>query len=325
MAGAIATVKSVDIADDEGVILGVRALVLVRTGPFTGEDIVCNVVQDLRNEAIVLPVVGSTVFVDIDDSGVGYILGRIPGGEDNPIPKSAAGVATTLDALSTTQVIEPPKGVGIRNYIRGAPYVIRLKGTQEGYCGELYIETDDQADSPDGKNGSFIRIVRDPTTGKFAIKLRDATGASITILDGIIVLQSPNGENAIRVGDDGIFLSGTDIGISASNTLSLQGGIYMNATDPLSAQPAIRGTSGQTGIPSLSVFIGSLAMASVQITLPTPCGDVTVKQNLPFPALNLPLPPPFPNLNLKLWIPLPDCSLLAHTGSAPEPPEDSKP
>jgi phage tail protein X len=41
----------------------------------------------------------------------------------------------------------------------------------------------------------------------------------------------------------------------------------------------------------------------------------------PLPSLG-DFPPPFPP---KIPIPLPDCSAFEHTGSAPEPPEDSEP
>lgn len=66
-------------------------------------------------------------------------------------------------------------------------------------------------------------------------------------------------------------------------------------------------------------------MATTTVSIPTPCGTFTYK--IPIPGLP-PLPFP-PNLNFKFppdWsIPFPDCSLLKHTGSAPEPPEDSEP
>ena len=67
-------------------------------------------------------------------------------------------------------------------------------------------------------------------------------------------------------------------------------------------------------------------MAVIGIVIPTPCGPIVVKKNVPIPPfpdfsiyLNIKFPPEFP-------LPMPDCSLLNHiTGSAPEPPEDSEP
>jgi hypothetical protein len=67
-------------------------------------------------------------------------------------------------------------------------------------------------------------------------------------------------------------------------------------------------------------------MPSIPITIETPCGPKTVKIPLPLELPPLPslgdFPPPFPP---KIPIPLPDCSAFEHTGSAPEPEEDSLP
>lgn len=62
-----------------------------------------------------------------------------------------------------------------------------------------------------------------------------------------------------------------------------------------------------------------------KIQIQTPCGPigVTIPLVIPIPPIpSLPLSLPFPP---RFRIPLPDCSLLKHTGSAPEPPEDSHP
>jgi hypothetical protein len=67
-------------------------------------------------------------------------------------------------------------------------------------------------------------------------------------------------------------------------------------------------------------------VATLPLVIETPCGPKTIKVPLPdlvpIPdislLLNFVFPPPFP-------FPMPDCSVLDHTGSAPEPPEDSEP
>lgn len=66
-------------------------------------------------------------------------------------------------------------------------------------------------------------------------------------------------------------------------------------------------------------------MTWVPVVLPTPCGNITVY--VPAPALPpIPFPPDLPiPFFFDFKIPLPDCSLLKHTGSAPEPEEDSHP
>lgn len=65
-------------------------------------------------------------------------------------------------------------------------------------------------------------------------------------------------------------------------------------------------------------------MEWTEVPIPTPCGVIKVK----VPVLGLPaipFPPKLPELPKLPKLPLPDCSLLEHTGSAPDPPEDSEP
>ena len=65
-------------------------------------------------------------------------------------------------------------------------------------------------------------------------------------------------------------------------------------------------------------------MATIEVSIDTPCGTIGVKQDipLPFPSFQLPLPLPFPP---RFRIPLPDCSILKHTDSVADPAEDSQP
>ena len=63
----------------------------------------------------------------------------------------------------------------------------------------------------------------------------------------------------------------------------------------------------------------------VGISIPTPCGGITV-----YKVINLPFsfPPDFSffiNFPPKFHIPWPDCSWLCRANSAPEPASDSKP
>lgn len=66
-------------------------------------------------------------------------------------------------------------------------------------------------------------------------------------------------------------------------------------------------------------------MATVEASIPTPCGSFKYK----LPLLGLPSIPFPPSFDFKLpsfSIPFPDCSLLKHTEKGvPEPPEDSEP
>lgn len=65
-------------------------------------------------------------------------------------------------------------------------------------------------------------------------------------------------------------------------------------------------------------------MATITVTIPTPCGSIAVQ--LPAPVIPpFTFPPPF-SFTLPDWgFPLPDCSCIKHAGSAPEPEEDDHP
>lgn len=197
-------------------------------------------------------------FLDGKLSGTVVAVATVPGGAKDPVPESIAAVALTPEQLEREEVHAPPKGVGIRWYMRGAAFVVRLKGVAEGFAGELYIEADDQAASPDGKTGSFIRIVRGPD-GAFAVKMRDAAGASFECYKGEASVRSPNGENVFRVTDTGGAFVGKRFDVTA-DLIKLDGMVLMNVPAGAPIIPtmaALRGVSGPTGAPSVSVVIGT--------------------------------------------------------------------
>lgn len=72
-------------------------------------------------------------------------------------------------------------------------------------------------------------------------------------------------------------------------------------------------------------------MATLPVPIETPCGTKTVKVPVPGAIPTLEDLPDFLKLLAaykfppSLPIPIPPCSVVEHTGSAPEPPEDSEP
>jgi hypothetical protein len=69
-------------------------------------------------------------------------------------------------------------------------------------------------------------------------------------------------------------------------------------------------------------------MPSLSIPIETPCGTKTIKIPLPLALPPLPSIPPDgfpPTFPPAFPLPMPDCSILEHTGSAPEDPADSEP
>lgn len=255
------------LTNDAGDVIGFTAEVLVLTGAFANMRIVAAITAPIGSEVPDLPQPGTSVmvaFTSHEPSTGAYIIGQIPGGT-RVIPKATAGIAVSDDGLANTQVRMPPKGVGVRHYVRGAPYLIRLKGAQPDFRGEFYVEADDADKSPDGQAGTRICIAMDPSTGLFAAKMREASGASITCVDGAVLISSPNGQNSIQISDDGIFVCATYFTIQANSLVKIDGAtIALNVPAPLipslvpgSPFAALYGVSGPSGIPSTGVFIGA--------------------------------------------------------------------
>lgn len=246
---------------------GMTVTCQVLTGPFQGVEVAAMVASPLGSGVKMSPMLPGTRlllnFLDGDLDGLIVATASVPGGKETPFPKAAAGMKLDEEGLAEAEIDAPAKGVGKRFYIRGAAFLIRLKGAQDGFAGEFYLEADDAADSESGENGTYIRVVRDPSTGKFAIKLRDATGASFTLVDGAGILASPNQENTIQVDDDGVHVNAKLFEVNAP-TCRLDGSIFLAYPPGVPPNPSLGGAvvaqvggavAGVAGI-STKVFIG---------------------------------------------------------------------
>lgn len=250
------------IRDGLGKANGITITCRISTGPWAGSEVAALCGQPLGSGWDVRALKpGARVLLNFLDGrldGTVVAVATVPGGAKDPVPESIAAVALTPEQLEREEVHAPPKGVGVRYYMRGAAFVVRLKGTQEGFAGELYIEADDQAASPDGQNGSFIRIVRGPD-GQFAVKFRDAAGASFEAYKGEASIRSPNGENVLRVSDTGGAFVGKRFDVTA-DLIKLDGMTLVNVpvgVTPTPAMAALRGPSGPTATPSVGMVIGT--------------------------------------------------------------------
>lgn len=262
--GSVTVLKS----DDGTMVIGFTVGVLVLAGEFANNETTAIITAPLGSEVPNLPVEGTTLLVAFTEGVVDkgcYVIGQIPGGQ-RAIPVKSAGISVSEEGLATSQVRQPPKGVGIREYVRGAPYLIRLKGAQPNFRGEFYVEADDADQSPDGQAGTRMCIAMDPTTQRFAAKIREATGASVTCVDGAVILSSPNGENSIQISDDGIFICATAFTVQANALVKIDGATVMlnvSVAESLTCVPgsplaAIHGVSGAAGVPSSTVYIGAI-------------------------------------------------------------------
>lgn len=243
---------------DDGDANGMTVTCLVQTGPFTGCEVQAMVSCPLGGGFESRPLRGGMRvllhFLDGKPDGDVVAVASVPGGKENKLPKAMAGLAVDEGGLQTSQLVAPPKGVDLRFYIRGAAFVVRLKGAQEGYCGEFYLEGDDG--DAQGLNNTFFRLAFNPTTKKLAIKAKLADGTEMALDDGVASLRS--GGNTIQVGKDDMKILGNTLYIDVG-TLAMNGLVLVNCPPGATPQPALaalRGPVGPVGLPSLGMFIG---------------------------------------------------------------------
>lgn len=263
--------------DEDGKVVGWTVECLIRQGPpgFPEMHVIATLSCPVGEEIPNLPQLGQTLLICSvqGDPNDWYVIGALPGGINRKIPRNAAGVDMSGNGLAKTQVNMPPKGVGIRYYVRGAAFVIKLKGVSKDYKGELFIEADDAAESIDG-NPTFIRMIRMPDSmadaepdvaGKMAIKIRTAQGAAFEMVNDKVVQRSGDGKNSLEVGNGGIKINGLLLQMSAQQTISMDGVIIENWLPADGVPPAgipgprsvLHGTTGVDAVPSIKHFIGS--------------------------------------------------------------------
>jgi hypothetical protein len=92
----------------------------------------------------------------------------------------------------------PPKGIGHREYYRGAIKVIRLKGQKSEFFSGFVVSADD---------GTTIQISWNGATNAYGVQIKDKAGAQISIGDGIAALVSPDGKSRIEVSDGQILIT----------------------------------------------------------------------------------------------------------------------
>lgn len=239
---------------------GMTVECMVLTGPFQGATVAAMVSSPLGVGFDVGPIrAGQRLLLHfLDGTPDGEIVAGavVPGGAANKIPTSVAGVKVDEAGLDQMRVIAPPKGTGIRYYVRGSQFVVRLKGCQDGFAGEFFVEGDDGA----APNNTAFRIALDPQTKKLGIKMRDADGAFLQVAQGGVTMASADGENKIEVSNDGVSIMGTLITAVGDKVIDLRGGmVKVNHPDAVPPSPAtgVAYGPGAVGKPgSLTFFVG---------------------------------------------------------------------
>jgi hypothetical protein len=225
---------------NEGEANGITLECMVTSGPATGTTVQALAMGPLgagfRSQPIIEGMRVLLCFMDGRVDGCVVAIGSVPGGYENPIPKAIAGVKVSENGLQQTEVHAPPKGVGVREYIRGGQYVIRLKGDGKAtnpdgtpFVAEFFVEGDD---GPPGSNTS-IAMAWDPNGASLGVKIRHSSGAFAQVAQGAVTLQSANGENRIEVTDDGVTIMGTVVTLAADKLCDIHGGNVLLNMPPL--------------------------------------------------------------------------------------------
>jgi hypothetical protein len=253
--------------DENG--MNVRCMVL--TGPFVGAEVVAMVSCPLGGGFETRPMSkGQRVLLHFLEGRVdGHIVAvaSVPGGAENPIPKSIAGVPLTSEGVTDQGQAEanradqprawmraPPKGVGLRDYLRGAISVTRLKGMLASFFSGWVVAGDD---------GATIQMSWNDFLKAYAIQLKDALGAQLSIGGGVVALISPDGKTRIEV-RNGAILAISDgktevLGSPLNLNFSLADGIPTPATGGAVVAKAGGPIVGAVAV-SKNTFIGGTSL-----------------------------------------------------------------
>jgi hypothetical protein len=199
--------------DSNGITVGCSIL----TGPFTGCEVRALVACPLGGGLEVRPLrKGQRILLDLLDGRVdGLIVASagVPGGKEDPIPSVIAGVPLTSSTLEDkgqtaagtadaprSWLRAPPKGIGLRDYLRGGIAVTRLKGKQSDFFSGWVVSADD---------GAVVQMSWNGLTESYGFQIKDKQGAQLSVNDGIAALISPDGKTRIEVSNDGVLISST--------------------------------------------------------------------------------------------------------------------
>lgn len=191
----------------------VRALLL--TGPFVGCELVAMLACPLGGALEVSPFrKGQRILIDLLDGrpdGLCVATASVPGGREDPIPQAIAGVPLDSEGLENqadpTQnnaarpraiLFAPPKGIGHREYYRGAIKVVRLKGKSSEFFSGFVVSADD---------GTTIQLSWNGATSSYGVQIKDSQGAQLAIGDGAAALVSPDGKSRIEVSNGRVFIT----------------------------------------------------------------------------------------------------------------------
>lgn len=251
----------------EGDSNGITIRCMILTGPFTGCEVQALLSAPLGGGLEVAPFrKGQRILIDLLDGRVDGLIvatASVPGGKEDPIPKSIAGVPLDSSGLENQAdprennaqrpraiLFAPPKGIGHREYYRGAIKVIRLKGLQDDFFGGFVVSADD---------GTSIEMRWNSIEKSYLVDIKDKTGARLSVGSGFASLFSADGQSSLQVTNGQVLLQSDIVQIVAKQAVKIDGGFVMLNMKLLPASPAngaAYSVAGPANIISAGVFIG---------------------------------------------------------------------
>lgn len=246
----------------------VRALLL--TGPFVGAEVVAMLACPLGGALEVSPFrKGQRILIDLLDGrpdGLCVATASVPGGREDPIPQAIAGVPLDSDGLENqadpTQnnasrpraiLFAPPKGIGHREYYRGAIKVVRLKGKQDDFFSGFVVSADD---------GASIEMRWNSVDQSYLMEMKDATGVRLSVGGGIASLSDKEGTAFVQVSKGKVFIQADEVTINGNTCARVDGGLVllgMALVPPVPAGPnaCAIGVAGPANVVSSKVYVGA--------------------------------------------------------------------
>jgi hypothetical protein len=234
--------------------MGLAVTCTIVDGPFLGAEVAAKLMAPLGQEAPTPPRPGQIVMLQLPhghpDGGC-YCAHVVPGGASTPMKGAVAGVdMTDPEKAGAYQVTAPPKGVGVIDYLRGAPRAVRLKGKSDGFHAEFYVDADD---------GTYIRLIWNPATQSYGVKVSDHKGGFFQQCNGEFSAQSPNGENGLYLTDEGLKIIASRVEIRTEKDVVVEGSnIMLNQGDvpPTPVSGVAITVAGPVNVTSQTVFVG---------------------------------------------------------------------
>lgn len=239
---------------NEGDESGMNVGVMVLTGPFTGCEVRAMISCPLGSGFKTSPIRGGqrvlVHFLEGKVNGLCVVAANVPGGVENPLPTVIAGVPVDEGGLDKNEVTAPPKGVGSREYYRGAIKVIRLKGKQDDFFSGFVVSADD---------GTSLEMRWNSVDQEYVIVAKGKKGERLQIGGGIAGLFSPNGKNSVQVSDESVFINAEKFKAYGSTCAEVDGGMVlvgMGVLPPTPANACAVGPAGPANVFSTKVYVG---------------------------------------------------------------------